>query len=677
MESPLIIILSIACGALYAGLLYSAKNVWSQQTAIFMGIVRLIAVAILVFLLISPFIKLKKRITEKPVLGILLDNSRSALPYLSKQTLTDLKAFVERNQNKYRIHFFNLSSQSVNSTIDTLPFTPLSQAIDNFQNQFAGEKLDGLVIISDGIYNRGTSPLYNSYTYPIYTVGVGDTLAPKDIIIKNALYNPIVSLQSKAQIKVEISAKGFKDKGSIVNLSNAKGILQTQKIYFKNELDYQTIEFIVPETEAGLKRYEIKVNPLKDEFTIKNNKINIYYDVTETKQRILIAAAAPHPDIKALASSFQNKLNVQVDVYLPDINDLKPIKYDLVIFHQIPHQAGTGSFVLNKFAREGIPMWFIVGAHTALNELNTLLPEFRIMAQSQAADKVSMAVNENFTRFGMPDNAQNKLNYWPPAWAPYAEYNTSADWEYVLYQKVGSVTTNKPALAVNVLASPKIGVWLCEGLWQCRLQEFMETDQTQAFDGLVEKTASLLAQKDDKRKFIVRPIEREANFGESIKFQTDAFNDLYEKQAGITVELTITHENKQKNVYKYETQIDNNLFEVSGLQPGIYNYVAEATVNGKLHTVKGDFSVAVMDFESQNTVADFGLLRELAANTGGNFYTLYALDNLLNYLDDKEAEPKIYITETISEVIDLEAIFFVILLLLTFEWAARKWAGSY
>jgi hypothetical protein len=51
--------------------------------------------------------------------------------------------------------------------------------------------MGGVVLMSDGIYNAGISPLYSTFNFPVYTLGIGDTLQHVDVAIKNVSYNKI------------------------------------------------------------------------------------------------------------------------------------------------------------------------------------------------------------------------------------------------------------------------------------------------------------------------------------------------------------------------------------------------------------------------------------------------------------------------------------------------------
>ena len=81
--------------------------------------------------------------------------------------------------------------------------------------------------------------------------------------------------------------------------------------------------------------------------------------------------------------------------------------------------------------------------------------------------------------------------------------------------------------------------------------------------------------------------------------------------------------------------------------------------------------------ELQNLTADFDLLRRLSKNTGGAFYPLANVDALKTELQQHEAKTIIHSEEAYNALINLKWVFFVLLAMVSVEWFARKYFGSY
>ena len=90
-----------------------------------------------------------------------------------------------------------------------------------------------------------------------------------------------------------------------------------------------------------MQHYVVQVQAMEGEFTLQNNIKNVYIDVLDSKEKILVVAASPHPDIKAIRSIVERNENYEFEVYIPGLSPeadrtFKPDnKYDLVIFHDM------------------------------------------------------------------------------------------------------------------------------------------------------------------------------------------------------------------------------------------------------------------------------------------------------------------------------------------------------
>ncbi len=78
-----------------------------------------------------------------------------------------------------------------------------------------------------------------------------------------------------------------------------------------------------------------------------------------------------------------------------------------------------------------------------------------------------------------------------------------------------------------------------------------------------------------------------------------------------------------------------------------------------------------------NTTADFGMLRELAAKTGGEFVQPASLNQFIQKLKTNRAPDRLESSEDMVELIHLKWLFFLILVLLGIEWGLRKYHGGY
>ena len=203
------------------------------------------------------------------------------------------------------------------------------------------------------------------------------------------------------------------------------------------------------------------------------------------------------------------------------------------------------------------------------------------------------------------------------------------------------------------------------------------TEKQEAVDELLLKVMQLISVKDDKRKFRVYPLQNEVNLGERVSFETEVYNDIYEKTYGQNVSLQLTDERGKTTAYAYTNTEGSSRFERSGLAEGLYRYKATTSINGRTETAEGQFVVRDLQLEALNLTADFGLLRQLSTQTGGQFTKANQLEKLKTYLTNNKAPSRLESSETLAELIQEKWLFFLLLLLLTAEWGIRKYQGSY
>lgn len=673
----------------YAWLLYRKNETkpWTKTTNYGLAALRFSLILLLCFLLLNPFVRQIANEYEKPVVVFAIDNSQSvALTADSlkvRQTLTKLEALA----SNLRIQGFEPIFQdfaTLQPDLQAIKFnhllSPLSDLLQGIGQNYENRNLASIVLLSDGIYNQGNSPLYTNYKTPIYTIGIGDSTPQKDVLIKAVYHNELAYLGNKFPIAAEIYQAGFEGQIAEVTLKQNEQIIDRKTLVFKDKQSFQRLDFLPLATQKGMQHYTIEVQSLAGEFTTKNNIRHLYIDILDGKQKILLLAAAPHPDIKAIRSAVEKKDNYSLDVLIPNISpegSYKPNeKYDLVIMHNIPNQQGFGNKEFQEYTAKKIPIWYIVGTETNLSALNKQVDFLKINSRGMQYDKVMPLFNSNFNKFSYEESKKAKLKKYPPATTFFATYQLGATAEVILYQQVGNVPTQNPLLLVSDNQGTKTGVLTAEGIWQWRVQEFTQDESQEAFDELVLKTVQYLASKDDKRKFRVKSSMREDNNG-GVTFEAETYNDIYENIYGQKIELVITNEKKVATNYNFVNTDANFKYRINGLSQGVYQFRASTTLSGKTETSQGEFTVTEQQTEALSTLADFDLLRQLAKQSGGIFANYQNLEPLQTALQAQKPVSLIHSSETIKEILHLKWLFFVLILLLAVEWFVRKFSGAY
>ncbi len=193
----------------------------------------------------------------------------------------------------------------------------------------------------------------------------------------------------------------------------------------------------------------------------------------------------------------------------------------------------------------------------------------------------------------------------------------------------------------------------------------------------MQKIIQLISVKEDRRKLRVYPIRNEFVAGEKVIFETELYNDIYERQYDQPVRLQLTDERNRTLSYAFTPTAANSRYEISQLPEGAYQFRATATLNGRAEQSSGQFIVRTQQLEALNTTADHAMLRQLASQTGGRFYKPAQVDALVNALANRPHPARLSSTESIDEIINWRWLFFAVLLLAAIEWGLRKFYGGY
>jgi len=676
----------VAIAAAIAYLLYRGKHPWSDSWNKALLAARFVLLFFLSFLLLGPIVKQITNLFEKPVFVLVYDNSSS----IRQTTDTTTRVLLEQKMRGlsetlteagYDVKISDLQGATVTHPQFTASYSDLGGALRRISSQYESSQIGGVLLASDGIYNEGVSPLYNVYNYPVYTLGIGDTTQHPDIIIRDVAYNKIVYQGNKFPVRVEVLIKNLNDEPVRVSLMRRGKVLDQQTKTPAGDallaFDFQALA-----DEQGMQKLDIQVEAKPGEVNLQNNKASVFVEVVEGKKKILVVASSPHPDIKALREVIDKNPNYEFLLHIPGVEaltpqQLSPVGIDLAIFHQAPDTKGKTRDLFRQFATSRTPLFLIVGSQTDLSQVAKQNMPVAFDSAPRDYDEVIPGTNPGFSQFSISSESNAIIPNYPPVSVPFGKIRTPGSATPVLFQRVGAVTTEKPLLYVDEQDHRKIAVMLGEGLWRWKLNEFDRFENSTAFDEVFSKLIQYLTTGEDKRKFRSYPIKQEFSDSEPVVFESQVYNDIFEPIYGNAINIELTSDTGQKTRYNYTTSAGNTRYQIGGLGEGVYKYVASTKLNNKEERVGGEFAVIARQAELQNLTADFDLLKKMSSNTGGQFYTLSKADDLKTALQAKKAKSVIHTEESYSALVNLKWVFFLLLTLISLEWFARKYFGSY
>ncbi|WP_260625678.1 VWA domain-containing protein [Hymenobacter sediminicola] len=683
--SPWLILLCLLVGAGYAALLYSAKAPWSRGLNYGLAALRFVVVSLLCFLLLSPFIKTTSNTTEKPTIVLAVDNSQSVGLFTPASVLQQATTGLQQLETALRAKGFEVETRPLGGPVArpdslrfTAPATDLNGLLNSVRETYDGRNLAGVVLLSDGIVNQGQSPTYSEFSFPIYSVAVGDTIPKKDLSLPALNYNRVAFSGNRFPIEADISYDGFAGGTAVVQLRENGRVLQTQRVALPAGRRRTKATFTVVAPAPGKRRYEVVIEQQAGEFTALNNSKFAYIEIVKGKLRVLLAGAAPHPDLKALRAAIQQNDNFDLITYLPGISPLKAGQdYDVAILHQLPARTGEGAEVLAQVRSRRIPALYVLGAQSDFNAYNALGTGLTVQPRGSQTDDVTPVLNPSFSRFSFEEDAQRRFASYPPAPVPFGDYRLGGGAEAALFQQVGRLKTQKPLLIFGGSPQQRQATLLTDGSWQWRLQEAVEhNDQPQAYDRMVNRTLQLLTQNANKKRLDVYPTQDAFSSQDDVTFAAETYNAIFERIYGQQITLTLTDEQQKTRTFTYTNAEDGAPLHLGSLPGGLYRYAARATLSGQAQQDRGEVLVQEQQLEALQSRADHNLLYQLARRSGSRLYYPQQFQQLTDDILKADYKPIIYAQEDLKDLINLKWLFFLILTLVTGEWATRKYSGS-
>ncbi|SDL21231.1 hypothetical protein SAMN04487898_11636 [Pedobacter sp. ok626] len=675
-------------GVLFAWLLYGKTKDLDKRLRYGLAIARTIVVTAIGFLLFFPLIRSVSYNPEKPIIVIGQDNSLSVGNITStgfnKQLYEEqMQRLAKELSEQYEVSIYNFSD-SVKSGFDFSNQGKLSngaQLIAKLNDEYLNRNVGAVILASDGIFNRGGSPLYelNKLKAPVYTIALGDTVPKKDLLIANINHNNLVYRDNDFTIEVQVQAFEARGTESQLSVSTNGKRIYGERLAVTSDAFVKNIPIKLKATGLGLQKYTVELSPVSSEISEKNNVQLIFIDVIDAKQKVLIAAAGPHPDITALKQAIAVQKNFEVKVAMAEeLNTLRPEDYGLVILYQLPSTVFDASSFINKLSAANVAVWHILGAQSNINSFNQLQKQVRFSGSNNTLQETFSDVNTGFTAFDLDKAMAKQIASFDPLQAPFGNVVVNGNSSVVLNQRIGKIGTDYPQLFFMADNGKKTGFLIGEGLWRWKLSEAGEAQQEpMVFNSLISKTVQYLSVKDDKRKFKVYAAKNTFDENENILLNAVLYNDSYVSVN--TPDVSITIKNDAGKAFKFLFSRTDAAYQLDAgtLPAGNYTYTATTVLGNKNYAVQGVFYVNAMVAEYQQTVANHQLLNTMSVQTGGK---MYMPQDLLTLVDAIRSNDQIktlsYEDRKYEELINFKWLFVLIMALLTMEWFFRKRNGE-
>ncbi len=683
------ILLCLACGALYTWLLYR-KNIAFKEQSIWLlrglSALRFLSAFFISLLLFAPLLRMVSRTVEKPIIVLLHDNSASVKTprdsaFLRTQwpeMLNKIEAELSE-QYEFRKYTFDKALNDSFVLIYDGKETDMSAALREINTRYVNRNVGAIILAGDGIFNKGTSPLYvaNELRAPIYTIALGDTAIKRDLLIRQVNHNQLAYLNNTFPVEVSVDARKLNGNASVLELYKEGTLVESRPLSIKGNTFFQTEAFRLTADKPGILKLRAVIKPVAGEYTTANNQRDFFIEVLDARQKVLILADAPHPDLAAIRFALQSNDNYEVTVALADkFNEsLKP--YSLVIAHQLPSNRNAAQSLMAALRSENKPVWFITGANSSFQQLNGAQNVLQFNASRGGLNDVQAKTNANFALFVLNDAWQGIAGNLDPLQVPNASINKNGQAAVLFTQRIGMVDTQYPLFAFGNDPQRKEAVLCGEGIWRWRMGLFTRTKSHDLFNDLISRVVQYLSVRAEKRNLRITAKNSYAE-NESLLVEAEVYNASYELINTPDVQLELKNEAGKTFPFTFTRSGKAYRLDAGMFPAGEYSYTANTNVGGQTYTATGRFVVKPVVAEIINTTADHGLLNTLAQRNKGKMVLPAQANSLVQLITQNEEIKPVSHSETkVEEPIKLGWIFALIFLLLSAEWFVRRRSGAY
>jgi len=682
------VLLCLLLGAGYAALLYFkskdserfAEYKWVQ---VLLPSMRFILGSLLAFLLLGPVLKYAGFETQKPIIAVLVDDSKSIVQNdISKEQIASSLGVLQKElEKKYEVNTIAYSNVAQFISADKLSYTGsesnLSQALRYVNEQYVNQNLGGIVLVGDGIYNAGSNPSFvaENTKVPIYTVGIGDTTVYADLSINNVSHNSLAYLGNEFPFRIEVKANKLIGKQTNMQVLLNGKTLQQKNINITKDAFYQEVDVVARAAKIGQNKVDIRLTTFDNENNKVNNAYTFYVDVIDGKKKVGIWAAAPHPDLGMLKSVINTNENYEATISLGKYEVSK--EYDLVILHNwFASQAELNLF--EKLRSSGISVLLVAGDNFNARIFSAGSQDIKYASRGKGSNASLPLVNGSFEYFELEEDLIRSIKKWPPLKASFGKYSGFQPSDVLLYQQIGAVPTQEPLALLSSDGNVRFGLLAGTGLWQWRLAEYEQNESHENVNVLISKMVQYLAIKEDKKLLKVYPSAKQYGVGESVTLLGELYNQSLDAITG--QEININLKDAKGKVYKHTMTASGSQYRLvlPNLAAGAYQYTAAASVGGVKLKDNGYFTVLGQQKELTNLTADFNLLSNLSKSTGGAFVAFSDMASLgKDLVANNELKSVISEENKLSDLIKMKWLFWLLFGLLGLEWFVRKWAGGY
>jgi hypothetical protein len=612
--------------------------------------VRGLGLFLLFLLLGEPLLSLISHRTEEPVLAVLVDQSRSMtirdkngdrketlLNALRSPALKNLGGNSELLYGVFDTKLHLLPSFAEDSVSFKGEGTDIGGALKQLKEQASEKNLQGVLLITDGNTTGGSSPLFEAEEagVPVFTVGIGDTNEPRDVMVQKVLANTISYVGNKVPVNATLKSSGMSNERVEVNLLEGGKSLDRKTVQLEpGTREYDVPLSFVPDLD-GTKKITVEVSQLPEEVSPQNNRSSFYVKVLKSKMRVVLIAGAPGPDVAAIRRALEDDSNIEVKPFIDRGNgqfyeglltDQELRAAECIVLVGFPGGSSSTSAIqtVAGAAGSGKGILFVLSRTTDLRKLQMLQAYLPFAAPVSAGEEIQTFLSVAEGQRNNPIvRASSSLDVWgklPPSFTLNGQFRAKPEDVVLAVARAQASPEAEPLmLSRNVNRSKSLAI-LCYGLWRWKSYSDGIPGAERLLENLFSNGVRWLVTRDDEKPVQVHPSKEMFGGSEPVEFTAQVYDENYRPIDDAEISLSVTQKGQSSQLTL--TSLGNGRFEgaFAPLPEGDYTYAARATAGGRtLGEEHGSFSVGGLNVEFMETRTNKLLLQQIAARTGGRY----------------------------------------------------------
>ena len=675
-----------------------------KTVLIFLRTAGLIAVLMIFF---EPVLTVVTRSETPPRVALMVDNSKSMrlvdgagdrAGILDRVLNNEVFNSLDRQNKLTTISFAGDAGMLETFSPDSFQLdgsaTNIDAALKKLREVRERENIKLGVLISDGNYNVGPRPVYEAerLNIPLFTVGIGDSLEQKDILISRVIANEIAYLDTEAPVDVRVRSSGFGGERVAVTLSDDDTVIEEKTITLEDGTADYELSFSFQPEEEGVQRYTVSVQEMPGEVTHENNHQSFYVTVLDRKVQVYLLAGAPTQDLTFLRRTLYNDETIDVTMSVlgaggaviggePTESRLR--EADLIVLVGFPTEETPSSLINDVQAiieDENKPVLFLENITADVQRIDDLLP---VAIEQTRREEHQTFVNVPEAQAGhslFRIGEERKTVRWealPPVFRTMHRYAVRPGSETVMTHRLQNTPLDDPFLVIRSVGGRRSATILGYGIWRWRMMGRGDVDGVAVYDNLMYNLVQWLTTDEDQDRVRITASKEQYHTGEAIEFTGQVYDEQYRPLANAEVRVTVHSDDET-----FETVLSprgHGRYEgsLNPLPEGDYEYVGFAEFEGAdVGEDDGRFMVGELNLEFRDTRMHIQIMRQLAAITGGDFIHSgepEKLEEKLREIDTYEA--RIETASVDYQVWNLPAALAVLILFFSIEWFLRKRNG--